>query len=68
MTSTSTKNPSSIFADGKLKPGTYKIQNLSNDNFLDIHELSKEVRCYPILDLREGMGIVCLHPLSVTPV
>ena len=59
MTPTSTSNSSSIFQDGKLKPGIYKIQNLHNDAFLDIHEHpARELHLRPAQDLREGRGLV----------
>ena len=59
MTSISTSNSSSIFQDGKLKPGIYKIQNLHNDAFLDIHEHpARELHLRPAQDLREGRGLV----------
>ena len=37
----------SIFVDGKLKPGTYKIQNLASQTYLEIIEHSKELCCRP---------------------
>ena len=59
MTSVSTSNLSSIFENGKLKPGIYKIQNLYNDAYLDIHEHSaRELHLRPAQDLREEMGLV----------
>ena len=37
----------SIFVDGKLKPGTYKVQNLASQTYLEILEHSKELCCRP---------------------
>ena len=48
----------SIFKDGKLKPGIYKIQNLQGQTYMDIHEHSREVCCRPVTALQEGRGFV----------
>ena len=58
-----TSDSLSIFKDGKLKPGIYKIQNLYTRTYLDIHEHSKEVCCRPATALEEGGGLV--RPFSV---
>lgn len=55
-----TSGSSSIFEDGKLKPGTYKIQNLFSETYLDIHQHSKQVCCRPAKVLEEGRGLVSL--------
>ena len=34
-------DPMSIFVDGKLKPGTYRVQNLASQTYLEILEHSK---------------------------
>jgi len=47
-----------IFEDGKLKPGLYKIQNLLSGTYLDIHEHSMEVCCRPASALEKNDGIV----------
>ena len=65
MAFTSTGNSSSIFEDGKLKPGIYKIQNLYSEAFLDIHEHSREMCCRPARDLGEERGIVRQHPFPM---
>ena len=67
MTFTSTDNPFSIFENGKLKAGTYKIQNLHTDGFVDIHERTKELCCRPVKELGEGRGMVrrYRYPLPV---
>jgi len=65
MTLNSTTDSSSIFRDGKLKPGIYKIQNLFAETYLDIHLHSKKVCCRPARDLEDGRGLVCPYPLSV---
>jgi len=49
--------PPSIFGDGKLKPGVYKIQNVHTENYLDIHLNSMEVCCRPAKDLEDGRGL-----------
>lgn len=54
-------NPShgyTIFEDGRLKPGLYKIQNLLSGTYLDIHEHSMEVCCRPASALEKNGGIV----------
>ena len=53
-----TSDSSSIFKDGKLKPGIYKIQNLYGQTYMDIHEHSREVCCRPATVLVEGRGLV----------
>ena len=58
MTMNSTSGSSSIFKDGKLKPGIYKIQNILSETYLDIEVHSREVCCRPAKDLGEGRGIV----------
>ena len=49
---------SSVFGDGRVKPGIYKIQNIETDAFLDIEVYSREVCCRPAGDLGEGRGLV----------
>ena len=58
MTLNSTNDCSSILEGGELKPGTYKIQNIYSETFLDIHVHSREVCCRPAKDLGEGRGLV----------
>ena len=58
MTFSSSNEPSSIFEDGKLKPGIYKIQNLYSQTYLDIHEHSKATCGRPAENLEEGRGLV----------
>ena len=60
MAAATADNALSIFKDGKLKPGVYKIQNLYGQTYLDIHEHSKEVCCRPATALGEGRGFVRL--------
>jgi len=60
MTFTSTADSSSIFKDGKLKPGIYKIQNLYSETFLDYEAHSKEMFSRPANELGEGRGLVSL--------
>jgi len=40
-------DPMSIFANGKLKQGTYKVQNLASHTYLEILEHSRELCCRP---------------------
>jgi hypothetical protein len=54
--------PSSIFQDGILKPGVYKIQNLYAETYLDVHLHSMELCCRPAKDLESGRGLVRLCP------
>ena len=68
MTLTSTDNSLSVFKEGKLKPGTYKIQNIFSETYLDFEVHSREICCRPATDLGEGKGIVRRYPLSVVHV
>jgi hypothetical protein len=68
MTLTSTSNSTSIFEDGKLKPGTYKVQNIYARTYLDVVEHSRRLCCRPAQDLEEGDGIVRRYPLPVVRV
>jgi len=58
MTLNSPTDSSSIFEDGKLKPGIYKIQNLYSRTYLDILEHSRQMCCRPAQNLEEGNGLV----------
>ena len=58
-------NDSSIFKDGKMKPGIYKIQNINTETYLDIEVHKREVCCRPAKDLGEGRGLVSRYPPSV---
>ena len=60
MTRNSTSGLPSIFEDGELKPGVYKIQNLESETYLDIHQHTKQVCCRPARDLEDGRGLVRL--------
>ncbi|KAF9653589.1 hypothetical protein BDM02DRAFT_3265312 [Thelephora ganbajun] len=46
-----------ILEDGKLKPGSYKIQNIVSKTYLDIHEHSMELCCRPASALGKDDGI-----------
>jgi hypothetical protein len=48
----------SVFENGRLKPGLYKIQNLVSETYLDIHQHSMQLCCRPTRDLEEGRGVV----------
>jgi hypothetical protein len=65
MAFTLTSGSSSIFKDGRLKPGVYKIQNIHSETFLDVEVHSKAVYCRPAIFLGEGRGLVrpFQHPL-----
>ena len=65
MTSTSADNSLSIFKDGRLKPGSYKIQNIFAETYLDFEVHSRELCCRRATDLGEGNGIVRRYPLPV---
>ncbi|KAF9781763.1 hypothetical protein BJ322DRAFT_1023120 [Thelephora terrestris] len=57
--------PASIFEDGKLKSGIYKIQSLYYPKFyLDIHEYTRETCCHPVENLEEGRGLWEIKPLG----
>lgn len=60
-----TSVPLSIFKDGKLKPGIYKIQNLYSQTYMDVEERSREVCGRPATILEEGRGLVRPFWLSV---
>ena len=47
-----------IFQDGKLKPGIYKIWNISTETYADIEVQSRGVCCRPAQNLEEGNGLV----------
>ena len=64
MTLHSTGDASSIFENGRLKPGIYKIRNLQTETFLDIEEYLREVCCRPAKNLEEGRGLVSQLPLN----
>ena len=55
----------SIFKDGKLKSGIYKIQNIQFETYVDIEVHTREICCCPANDLGEGRGLVCRYPSSV---
>ena len=54
----STSDSPSIFQDGKLKPGIYKIQNIETETYLDVEVHLREVCCRPAENLGEGRGFV----------
>ena len=58
----------SIFKDGKVKPGIYKIQNQHSGTYLDVHQDSKIVCCRPAQDLKDGWGLVRLYTPSTVRV
>ena len=53
-----TSVPSSIFENGRLGSGIYKIQNLLSETYLDIHKVSLKACCRPARDLEDGGGLV----------
>ena len=54
MTTNPPSDSISIFKDGKLKPGVYKIQNIYFETYLDIEVHSRGVCCRPANDLGEA--------------
>ena len=62
MTSTSTNGYTSIFKDGKLKPGIYKLQNIVSQTCVDIQEHTRRLYCRPVTAV-EGNQLVGLRPL-----
>ena len=58
MTLSSTSDPSSIFEDGKLKPGIYKIQNLHTQQYADINEGSRKTCGRFATNLENRRGLV----------
>jgi len=58
MTQNSTNESSSIFQDGKLKSGIYKIWNICTETYVDIEVQSRGVCCRPAQNLEEGNGLV----------
>ena len=67
MTEKITGATSSIFEDGKLKPGIYKIQNIETENYLDVEVHTRQVCCRPARDLGEGRGLVRKSLLLLVP-
>jgi len=65
MTLTSTNDSVSIFKDGKLKPGIYKIRNIRGQTYVDIREHTRELCGRPATVL-EGNGLVGSRP-RLTP-
>ena len=62
MALTQTDDSASIFKDGKLKPGIYKIQNIVGQTYVEMCEPARELCCRPAAVL-EGKGLVGSHPL-----
>ena len=65
MTLNSTSDSPSIFKDGKLKPGIYKIQNINIEAYVDVEVHTREVCCRPANDLGEGRGLVSRYSSPV---
>ena len=51
-------DPMSIFVDGKLKPGAYKVQNLYSQTYLEVLESSKTLCCRPATVLTDQDAVV----------
>jgi hypothetical protein len=58
-------DPMSIFADGKLRSGVYRIQNLYCQTYLEILEHSKELCCRPATALSPQDALVNLDVLLI---
>ncbi|KAF9648164.1 hypothetical protein BDM02DRAFT_2342586 [Thelephora ganbajun] len=61
----STSYSSSIFTNGKLKPGIYTIQNIYTETYLDIEIYSRRVVCRPAQNIGEGRGLVQASGLDI---
>jgi hypothetical protein len=48
----------SIFQDGKLKPGVYKIRSVLTQTYVDIEEHSRKMVSRPAENVEEGNGLV----------
>ena len=57
MNPTSKDEPDSVFRDGRIKPGIYKILNVVGQTYVDIQEHSRELCGRPTTAL-EGKGLV----------
>ena len=64
MTLASTSSHASVFKDGRLKPGVYKIQNVVGQTYVDLREYTRELCCRPATAL-EGGGLVGSCPRLV---
>ena len=62
----SANDAASVFADGKVKPGIYRIQNIAGHTYLDIRDEKQELCCRPITVL-EGKGLVSPR-LQLSPI
>jgi len=62
MVPTSTAASLSILEDGELKPGIYKIQNISSKTFLDYEVHTRELCCRLVNELEEDKGLVSWAP------
>ena len=70
VNSTSMNDSASIFKDGKLEPGVFKIQNIVSQTYLDVREHTRELCCRPATHL-DGKGLVgsrsnLAHTITVT--
>lgn len=56
-----------IFEDGKLKPGTYKVQNLKSQTYLEILEDTKDLCCRPreVLSGQDAL-VTSTHPTQLS--
>jgi len=58
MVLTSMDDSVSIFEDGKLKSGIYKIQNIVGQTHLEVRDHSKQLCCRSAAALKDGNGLV----------
>jgi hypothetical protein len=56
------KDLMSMFVNGTLKPGKYKVQNLTGQTYLEILEDSRELCCRPGTVLSPQDALVCDSP------
>jgi len=61
MTLAPTNESGSVFKDGKLQPGIYKIQSIVSQTYVDIQENTREL-CGRPATLLEGKGLVGSRP------
>ena len=66
MILTSKSESDSVFRDGRIKPGIYKIQNVVGQTYVDIRDHNRELCGRPVTTL-EGKGLVgsCPHLVHI---
>jgi len=64
MKNNTTKPASSIFQDGKVKPGVYKIQNIVSKTYVEVKDHLRELCGRPPSALEHGEGQWEIRPLG----